>query len=58
MDKRPKRFKEFDNPYTLESIEKEELYFIRFRDEKGEHLVPYQKKYLMYLMNLKNKIIT
>ena len=43
MDKRPKRFKEIDNPYTLESIEKEELYFIRFRDEKGEHLVTVSK---------------
>ena len=30
MDKRPKRFKEFDNPYTLESIEKEKLYFPTF----------------------------
>ena len=44
MDIRPKRYKEYDNPYTLESIEKEELYFIRFRDEKGEHLVTVSKE--------------
>ena len=44
MDKRPKRFKEFDNPYTLESIEKEELYFIKFRDELGEHIVSVTKE--------------
>ena len=44
MDKRPKRFKEFDNPYTLESIEKEELYFIKFKDENGEHLVMVTKE--------------
>ena len=44
MDIRPKRYKEIDNPYTLESIEKEELYFIRFRDEKGEHLVTVSKE--------------
>ena len=44
MDKRPKRFKEFDNPYTLESIEKEELYFIKFRDELGEHVVSVTKE--------------
>ena len=44
MDKRPKRFKEFDNPYTLESIEKEELYFIKFKDDKGEHLVTVTKE--------------
>ena len=44
MDKRPKRFKEFDNPYTLESIEKEELYFIKFRDELGEHIVSVSKE--------------
>ena len=44
MDKRPKRFKEFDNPYTLESIEKEELYFIKFKDENGEHLVTVTKE--------------
>ena len=36
MDKRPKRFKDIDNPYTLESVEKEELYFIN-----KEYLVPY-----------------
>lgn len=46
MDKRPKRFKEFDNPYTLESIEKEELYFIKFRDELGEHIVSVSKEAL------------
>ena len=44
MDKRPKRFKEIDNPYTLESIEKEELYFIKFKDDKGEHLVTVTKE--------------
>ena len=44
MDIRPKRYKEYDNPYTLESVEKEELYFIRFRDEKGEHLVTVSKE--------------
>ena len=44
MDKRPKRFKEFDNPYTLESIEKEELYFIKFRDELGEHIISVSKE--------------
>lgn len=44
MDIRPKRYKEYDNPYTLESIEKEELFFIRFRDEKGEHLVTVSKE--------------
>ena len=44
MDKRPKRFKEIDNPYTLESIEKGEVYFIKFRDEKGEHLVTVTKE--------------
>ena len=44
MDKRPKRFKEIDNPYTLESIEKEELYFIKFKDENGEHLVTVTKE--------------
>jgi len=44
LDIRPKRYKEYDNPYTLESIEKEELYFIRFRDEKGEHLVTVSKE--------------
>lgn len=44
MDKRPKRFKEFDNPYTLESIVKEELYFIKFRDELGEHIVSVTKE--------------
>ena len=37
MDIRPKRYKEIDNPYTLESIEKEDLYFIKFKDENGEH---------------------
>ena len=44
MDNRPKRFKEIDNPYTLESIEKDKLYFIKFRDEKGEHLVTVTKE--------------
>ena len=44
MDKRPKRFKEIDNPYTLESIEKDELYFIKFKDENGEHLVTVTKE--------------
>lgn len=44
MDIRPKRYKEYDNPYTLESVEKEELYFIRFRDDKGEHLVTVSKE--------------
>ena len=44
MDKRPKRYKEIDNPYTLESIEKEELYFIKFKDDKGEHLVTVTKE--------------
>lgn len=44
MDKRPKRFSEIDNPYTLESIEKEELYFIKFKDEIGEHLVMVSKE--------------
>ena len=44
MDIRPKRYKEYDNPYTLESVEKEELYFIRFRDENGEHLVTVSKE--------------
>ena len=38
MDNRPKRFKEIDNPYILESIQKDKLYFIKFRDEKGKHL--------------------
>ena len=44
MDIRPKRYKEYDNPYTLESIEKEELYFIKFRDELGEHIVSVTKE--------------
>ena len=44
MDIRPKRYKEIDNPYTLESIEKEELYFIKFKDDKGEHLVTVTKE--------------
>ena len=44
MDIRPKRYKEYDNPYTLESVEKEELYFIRFRDDKEEHLVTVSKE--------------
>ena len=44
MDKRLKRYKEIDNPYTLESIEKEELYFIKFKDENGEHLVTVTKE--------------
>ena len=44
MDIRPKRYKEIDNPYTLESIEKEELYFIKFKDENGEHLVTVTKE--------------
>lgn len=44
MDIRPKRYKEIDNPYTLESIEKDELYFIKFKDENGEHLVTVTKE--------------
>ena len=40
---RPKRRKYRDNPYTLESITKEELYFIKFKDGKGEHLVSVTK---------------
>lgn len=44
MDKRPKRFKDIDNPYTLESVEKEELYFIKFKDSNGEHSVKVSKE--------------
>lgn len=35
MDKRPIRRKFKDNPYTLESIEKKEIYIISFKDGKG-----------------------
>lgn len=57
MNKRPKRFREIDNPYTLESIEKEKLYFIKFKDEIGEHLVMVSKEVLdVCLMSRKKKI--
>lgn len=36
MDKRPIRRKEKDNPYTLESIEKKEIYIIKFKDSNGK----------------------
>ena len=44
MDNRPNRFKEIDNPYILESVEKDKLYFIKFRNEKVEHLVTVSKE--------------
>lgn len=45
MDKRPIRRKFNDNPYTLESIEKKEIYIINFKDYKGElHSVLVDKK--------------
>lgn len=36
MDKRPIRRKEKDNPYILESIEKQEIYVITFKDSTGK----------------------
>ena len=45
MDVRPKRRKYTDNPYTLESIEKQELYIIKFKDSKGDlHSIQVDKK--------------
>ena len=35
MDKRPIRRKFKDNPYILESIEKKEIYIIKFKDNVG-----------------------
>ena len=35
MDKRPIRRKTKDNPYTLESIEKNEIYIIKFKNASG-----------------------
>lgn len=44
MDKRPIRRKEKDNPYTLESIEQDNKYIIKFKDLKGSHAVIVQKE--------------
>ena len=35
MDKRPIRRKFNDNPYILESLEKQEIYIVKFKDVKG-----------------------
>lgn len=37
MNKRPKRRKFKDNPYTLDYIENERIYIISFKDAKGIH---------------------
>ena len=39
MDKRPKRRKFKDNPYTLESKKDENIFFIIFKDNNGLHKV-------------------
>ena len=44
MDKRPKRYKEKDNPYVLESIEKEEKYYISFKSNNVSHKVKVSKE--------------
>ena len=44
MDKRPKRRKDKDNPYTLESIENDNKYIIKFKDLKGSHAVIVKKE--------------
>lgn len=45
MDKRPSRRKFMDNPYRLESIEKKEIYIIKFTDNKGnKHSIQVDKK--------------
>lgn len=44
MDKRPIRRKYKDNPYKLESIEKENKYIIKFKDINGSHAVIVKKE--------------
>lgn len=44
MDKRPIRRKFNDNPYILESIEKENKYIIKFNNSNGNHLVIVKKE--------------
>lgn len=43
MDKRPKRYKEIDNPYVLESISEESKYFVKFKNINGEYKISVSK---------------